>query len=131
MGSEFRQTFIQHEDRTLTIWTGWDEDATYKVGDQISWWPKPERPGLGADAVYVSMSAGDACLVAVSGHKIAEIVKISDFKDSEDPLLAGHQALESRWPKSVPPKELWSDEVWMAQERRKSEIKRGMVRRST
>ena len=134
----FAETFIsfvcgppnQQHDSIIAIWTGWDQNRTYQVGDQLNWWPKNERPGVGIDAIYVSMGGGPVHLVAVADHKVAEVVPLSKYEDSEDPLLEGHKDLESRWAKSVPPRELWSDEVWAAQEERKKQIKKGVVRRA-
>lgn len=123
-------TFVQVGDsgQVLEIWTGWDEDKTYKLGNKLSWWPIHARPGIGIDAIYVSMNAGPAHLVAVSGGAAVEAMPVSRFEDQDDPMLAGHKYLESIWPKHNPDKSLWPEEIWAARENQKSEIKRGFRR---
>lgn len=127
----FAETYVSHNGSKLTIWTGWDQNKTYQIGDQLDWWPKNERPGVGIDAIYVSMNAGPTHLIAIADHKVAEVVPLSKYEHTEDPLLEGHKDLESRWAKSVLPRELWADEVWKKQEEQKKQIKNGMVRRAT
>ena len=115
----------------LVIWTGWDEGKSYKMGEALNWWPKPERPGVGIDAVYVSIQARVEWFVAVSNGLVVETIPFTDYAAvTEDPIGEAHRYLERKWPKYPPARELWAEEIWAAREEQAGKIKKGF-RRST
>jgi len=124
MSDGLNPTKIEHGGRQHTVWTGWDEGKTYKIGDQVNWWPLSNRPGVGIDGVYVAMDdATGGVAVVISGGVVAEV----GFYPPEE-FEAAHQALEAKWPRDVPARELWSEEIWAERERRANQMKKGFRR---
>lgn len=119
-------TRIHHDGLTHTIWTGWDDGGEYRVGDQFRWTPLETRPGVGPDGVYVAMDdpAGGVAVV-ISDGKFVEVgmYNAADFESA-------HQALEDKWPKVAPSRDLWPEEVWEQQARRQEKMRK-LVRRSS
>lgn len=119
-------TKVRHNDAVHTIWTGWDNGGIYNIGDRFIWDPLENRPGVGPDGVYVAMDdPKGGVAVVISDGKFVE-VGYYDPNKFED----AHQALEAKWPKVAPPRELWSEEVWARQEKRQEQMRK-LVRRSS
>lgn len=132
-------TVVENDLGRHEILTGWDEGTTYKLGDQVKWWPLMDRPGVGIDGVYVGLNwwedteARFTALVAISNGNIVEVATAENRFDClylEDPVYALHRKLELKWTKHQPNRDLWPAEIWADREKRAAEIKQGVFRRS-